>query len=72
LADAAEGRAQYHAEGLVCIAERISPDVQAGMDRLFGGAIFMVLGLSLEKFHEDQAETLPGGGWGARRHCLEG
>ena len=44
LADAAEGRAQYHAEGLVCIAERISPDVQAGMDRLFGGAIFMVLG----------------------------
>ena len=55
----------------MCIAERIS-DVQAGMDRLFGGAIFMVLGLSLEKFHEDQAETLPGGGWGARRHCLEG
>ena len=38
---------------------------------LFGGAIFMVLGLSLEKFHEARAETLPGGGWGVRRHCLE-
>ena len=46
-------------------------DVQAGMDRLFGGAIFMVLGLSLEKLHEAHAETLPGGGWGVRRHCLE-
>ena len=38
---------------------------------LFGGAIFMVLGLSLEKLHEAHAETLPGGGWGVRRHCLE-
>jgi hypothetical protein len=38
---------------------------------MFGGALFMLLGLSLEKLHEAHAETLPGRGWGVRRHCLE-